>query len=201
MSNTRTIEKDGYRRTEYFIFCLYCGAEKWAVRKIAKYCSQKCQMDYEYANNKRSGKTTSEAAHQTLRKRGHYKRDNSYLILNNPATKEGVGDKISVTKTGVRVPKLQGANHWNWRGGVDKGVWFTWEYKQWRKAVFKYDKYTCVKCGDDSGGNLEADHIKPKFLYPELMFDVNNGRTLCHDCHVKTPTYGIKVKSLIIPVR
>ena len=66
------------------------------------------------------------------------------------------------------------------------------EYKLWRTAVFERDNYTCVWCGDNKGGNLEADHIKPFVDYPELRFAIDNGRTLCHNCHKTTETYGFR---------
>jgi 5-methylcytosine-specific restriction endonuclease McrA len=66
------------------------------------------------------------------------------------------------------------------------------EYKQWRILVFKRDGYRCVICGDNKGGNLQADHIKDFALYPDLRLDVDNGRTLCKTCHRKTPNYGFK---------
>jgi len=65
------------------------------------------------------------------------------------------------------------------------------EYKLWRTRVFKRDNYQCVLGGNAHGTKLEADHIKPFALYPELRFDVNNGRTLCEDCHRATDTYGV----------
>lgn len=87
--------------------------------------------------------------------------------------------------------------HWNWKGGIirlHKTEKYlarrTMEYRIWREAVFKRDNYICVFCSYDRGGILEADHIKSWALYPELRFVVENGRTLCHDCHVKTETYG-----------
>jgi HNH endonuclease/NUMOD3 motif len=90
-----------------------------------------------------------------------------------------------------------GPQHPRWKGGIspenDK-IRHSFEYREWRDAVFARDNYTCVECGDDTGGNLEADHIKPFALFPDLRFDVNNGRTLCHDCHTKTPTYGRKAE-------
>lgn len=71
------------------------------------------------------------------------------------------------------------------------------EYKLWRKAVFERDNYTCVWCGikgNQTGGYLNADHIKPFSLFPELRFALDNGRTLCKPCHRKTDTYGNRIK-------
>jgi hypothetical protein len=57
----------------------------------------------------------------------------------------------------------------------------TIEYLIWRRAVLKRDGYTCQACG--SKENLEAHHLKGWILYPDLRFVVNNGWTLCIDCH------------------
>jgi hypothetical protein len=60
----------------------------------------------------------------------------------------------------------------------------------WRKAIFARDDFKCVMCGQ-RGGKLHADHIKPWSLYPELRFDLTNGRTLCRPCHIyKSGTWG-----------
>jgi 5-methylcytosine-specific restriction endonuclease McrA len=64
------------------------------------------------------------------------------------------------------------------------------DYRLWRERVFARDEYKCVLCG--AGGRLHADHIKPYSTHVELRYDVDNGRTLCIPCHVKTPTYGNK---------
>ena len=66
------------------------------------------------------------------------------------------------------------------------------EYKLWRKAVFERDNYTCKHC-NERGGELQADHIKPQSVFPELRLDLNNGQTLCRPCHLKTDTWGIRV--------
>ena len=69
------------------------------------------------------------------------------------------------------------------------------EYIEWRMAVFQLDGFMCVIGGKEHGNKLQADHIKPFAHFPELRFDINNGRTLCVECHYKTDTYGHKAKS------
>lgn len=67
------------------------------------------------------------------------------------------------------------------------------EYRLWRTAVYMRDDYTCQIC-NIKGGNLQADHIKPWSLYPELRYAIDNGRTLCVECHRNTDTFGNRIK-------
>ena len=92
---------------------------------------------------------------------------------------------------------MTGRNHHNWKGGItneNEKIRKSTEYKYWRSAVFERDNYTCQICKARSGSGktviLNADHIKPFALYPELRLDTKNGRTLCKQCHLKTETYG-----------
>lgn len=79
-----------------------------------------------------------------------------------------------------------------WKGGItplNKIIRRSSEFKLWREAVFKRDNWTCVWCLK-RGGILHPDHIKPFAYYPELRFAIDNGRTLCKTCHMKTDTWG-----------
>lgn len=58
----------------------------------------------------------------------------------------------------------------------------TADYKKWRMAVLERDGFRCVCCGQ-IGGTLHAHHIKPYANYPELRCEINNGITLCEECH------------------
>lgn len=103
-------------------------------------------------------------------------------------------DKISKAHMGK--PGLKGELASNWQGGKTpelKKLRNSTEYARWRKAVFERDNYTCVICSE-RGGWLEADHIKAFAHYPEHRFDINNGRTLCVDCHKQTDNYGWKAR-------
>lgn len=62
------------------------------------------------------------------------------------------------------------------------------EYKQWRLFVFQRDSYKCQIC-EKIGGELQVHHIKRFSQFPESRFDLNNGVTMCIDCHKKTDTY------------
>lgn len=123
--------------------------------------------------------------------------------------------RISVSSTGKKRPwvkghpkgwqhspetrkKLSGANNKFWKGGItpiNLVIRNSAEYKLWRIAVFARDSYTCVWCGI-KGGTLNADHIKPFALYPELRFAIDNGRTLCVPCHKTTDTFARNIKNM-----
>lgn len=55
------------------------------------------------------------------------------------------------------------------------------KYKSWKQNVLSRDNYICQRCG--SKDNLVAHHIKPFAVNKELRFDINNGITLCQNCH------------------
>ena len=124
-----------------------------------------------------------------------------HLIKHSEETKK----KISISgkgripwNKGKKVLQITGKNHFAWKGGIyDKDRKIDMgrkNYREWRKAVFARDNCECVWCG--STENLNADHIKSYSLYPELKYEVSNGRVLCESCHKTTDTYGSKLRLL-----
>lgn len=92
--------------------------------------------------------------------------------------------KMSLAKKGKKC-------HW-WKGGISKEndkIKKSIEYRLWREAVFARDNWTCHEC-KIKGGKLHPHHIKSFSKYPKLRFSIDNGVTLCKNCHKKTDTYG-----------
>lgn len=76
----------------------------------------------------------------------------------------------------------RGSESPNWRGGHNFRLHS--QYKEWRLMVFGRDNYTCQSC-EERGVYLEAHHILPCRDFPEKIYDVDNGITLCQVCHGK----------------
>ena len=107
-----------------------------------------------------------------------------------PWNKGKRGSQIAWNK-GIKMPQFSGINHPQWQGGITsthQKLRNSFEMKEWRKHVFARDNYVCQACGQKASGNLVADHELPFALYPDLRFEVLNGRTLCEPCHHKIPT-------------
>jgi 5-methylcytosine-specific restriction endonuclease McrA len=95
---------------------------------------------------------------------------------------------------------LGGSKSHLWRGGItaqNTKVRNSFVTRLWRESVFKRDDYTCQECGQ-RGGQLHAHHLKPFSSYPESRFDVENGQTLCVECHKKTDTYLNKTRRSVV---
>ena len=85
----------------------------------------------------------------------------------------------------LRTARRGPANN-NWKGGRSsevKAIRQSAEYRMWRATVFECDGYRCRDCGDSQGGNLEAHHLVARVDRPDLVFVVDNGLTLCRQCH------------------
>jgi len=86
----------------------------------------------------------------------------------------------------LKIDRYKGEENPNWQGGISTETQLMRtcsKTKTWRTAVFKRDNYTCQKCGNKKSGSFNAHHIRSFKNYPELRFEVDNGITLCKDCH------------------
>lgn len=90
-----------------------------------------------------------------------------------------------------------GENSPRWQGGcdLDERTRFmqTPKYREWRKSVFKRDNFTCQICQKKKSGRLNAHHIKSYRDFPDLRLEVNNGITLCNECHRKLHSNKIEL--------
>lgn len=175
--------------------------KNWFVRR--KYCSKKCTDDSPRTKETRTkqriikigkpswnkGKHLSEAHKKALRKK------------HKPLSIE-TRKKMSLYRKGRKLPLLwrinislgqKGSKGSNWQGGLTpiyETIRHSMEYREWRRKVYERDNYTCIEC-NKRGGKLNADHIQPFSIFPELRFEISNGRTLCVPCHRKTDTWGV----------
>lgn len=74
----------------------------------------------------------------------------------------------------------QRENHVEWTGG--QGERMNPEAYRWRKSVLERDHGFCRLCLSQK--NLEVHHIVRFGADPKRRWDVDNGITLCHQCHV-----------------
>lgn len=171
--------------------CKVCG-KKFLVPKCreynAKFCSTSCQLK-SLREKPVWNKGLNKFSDYRLKKLSDF----NILLKIRPHQpigfrhSENTRKKISAIQQGLKVE--------NWKGYLEPKntrIRKSTEYKLWRVAVFQRDNFTCVWCGI-TGIYVQADHIKPFSLFPELRFAIDNGRTLCKSCHKKTDTYGRKV--------
>lgn len=79
-------------------------------------------------------------------------------------------------------------NAYNWKGGIynteSEAFRKTYAFKKWRKDVFVRDHYTCQCCGKISS-KLNAHHLDGYNWCVDKRVDVDNGITLCKECHLE----------------
>ncbi len=149
--------------------CLVCGKKFRAIKdykeKKQKYCSKGCW-------SKRA----------TIIKKCKY--CNKNIKTSKSINKKYCNNKCRDMDYRER---LKGKNAPAWKGGKTKEskcMRTRKAYRVWRESVFKRDDWTCQR-GGAKGVYLEAHHIKEISKFPELIYDVDNGETLCLGCHQK----------------
>ncbi len=162
----------------------------------SKYCSMKCNSE---SKKGRSGYWLGKKRVNTWSKgiklSEEHKRKMVEARLKNGTYRKLTPEERLIRKNNPNVPR--GKNHYKWRGGITPEqikIRNSLNMKFWREAIFKRDNWTCQEC-KTRGKRLNAHHIKPFALFPELHFAIDNGVTLCWDCHKKTPNFGGRVRN------
>lgn len=172
--------KKNYQNTT----CLVCGnvfyRRTHGGQSIPKYCSQICYRKSGSCGGFKKGHTTNIGRKRTIEAR---KKTSLALIGHKIFNPEK--SSIGWFKKG-NTPHNKG----NSTPSKSRQLRNNGEYRHWVKKVILRDK-KCVFCG--SVNRLEADHIEPLSKHPEKSYDVQNGRTLCRNCHKQTETYGGKL--------
>ena len=157
---------------KYMFNCLYCGKTINTSDNRNIFCSKRCVMKHVWINKDMSNSINA------LLKYGK-----SYRFKN--------GEHHSLkTEYKYNDTRITGKNNHNWKGGItplNKKIRKCQKWKKWRLQVFERDNYTCQYC-KLKGVFLHPHHLKPVFmcidtLDLESIFDVNNGLTLCVECH------------------
>ena len=94
--------------------------------------------------------------------------------------------RMSNNMLGKKHPNATGPLNHNWKGGVLSSIdklRKTTQWYEWRDKVYKRDNYTCQLCSNKDV-YLNPHHIFKKHKYLDLVFDINNGITLCKECHL-----------------
>lgn len=162
---------------------------------------------------KKGRKPSSEEMQKVLASREGYK--------HSSRTKEKISSSIKKIWESGKMKGVfpKGENHHWWKNGASNFcslIENSSEYRTWRKEVFLRDGRKCTQC--KSNDRINAHHIKAlSVLYQDFLkqynqfspiedkeilirlaqsykpfWDINNGLTLCEECHKKTDTFGAK---------
>lgn len=140
--------------------------------KDQRYCSRECSVVPKKKNR----------VSQVCLKCGKEFLTTQYRVAN------GEGKFCSVTCAAIGRNKEnypRGAQSTLWKGGITPENQLARghaDYIAWRKSIFSRDGYKCYICGEEKP-RLNAHHIIPFSESKELRTNMENGVTLCLECH------------------
>lgn len=190
--------------------CKICN--KLLIKYQKKYCSRKCQHKSLKENKNAKGHKFINY-HKNIAKMKEVNKGNKYTLgykhtnkskqKIKEASKNNWKNKEFRLKTGKKIReglvKHYQEKNGEIMGNIKSQIRSSFQYNDWRINIFKRDNYSCQHCGK-SNCYLEAHHkmqflaIIKKYDIKTLdgafkckkLWDVNNGITLCKDCHNKT---------------
>lgn len=215
-SNKDRIKYFNGDRKKYNHVCEKCGLDFKSVNSKQKYCSYKCSIESRIKIYNRK----CVMCHKDYKPRTNNSKYCSRECRAKADLKERLifncsfcGNEVKILKSQISNKKrifcskkcvhngnsifYRGENSPSWNPNItqeerEKMRHYD-EYNDWRKKIFARDNYTCQCCGDNNGGNLRAHHYLNYSEHPSLRTDINNGITLCKECHKEFhDTYGYK---------
>lgn len=125
-------------------------------------------------------------------------------------TRESIRNKLKGRHVSPATEFKKGERSGNWKGGISSlyfSIRSSDKYKLWRSEIYQRDRWACQTCGGKR--DIEMHHIinfagiieKYKIRSLEeaekcnLLWDLNNGVTLCKDCHKLITRKKVKVRN------
>lgn len=185
--------------------CIRCGKEfkitNAALRGLpgrGKYCSLNCKNPIIVKNCKNCGaefRVSPNSKRKFCSKSCGDKSDRKVTAILETVERSRSGDLrekfINAIKERSKSDRWKSSPHfqrgskhpkYNGKRSERQGEMRRYAYHQWRKKVFERDNYTCQRCFA-RGGRLNAHHIEPWASNPEKRYSIENGVTLCYECH------------------
>lgn len=170
-----------FNDTRKIVECKNCGKAFKQKRPKQMYCCNECRLHRKNKNKYELVKC--DFCGKEFEKLKCYTKDKTHLYCSNECRWNG----FSKFYSGENSPEYNHDKPLEERLKDRKYI----EYYEWRKQVYEKDNYTCQCCGDNKGGNLVAHHILNYSEHDNLKIDINNGITLCKNCHkLFHDTYG-----------
>lgn len=172
LNQCKKCKYEKYRNSKTFI-CKHCDKEFHSHDKNAKFCSRECSNLHKTTSIKINCEFCGKEMlyEQNLLKRNkhyfcsrecclHYKTNNNYFKgENNPRYNHNLTNEEREQKRNYE------------------------EYIKWRKLVYERDNYTCQCCRGTKSNSFNAHHLNSYDWCKKERTSVDNGVTLCNECH------------------
>lgn len=182
-----------------------------------KFCSKSCSAKFRKVGlSTRFSKERHYVPHTAVKTGQHLSPKTQFKKGNVPWHKNKKGLMPTPWNKGKRFSQISGEKHHNWKGGIsplNHIIRSLPEMKAWKISILKRDLFTCVLCKRRRVAGdrviLNVDHF-PKPFYKIIkennitsiskalkcldLWNIENGRTLCVECH--TNTKGINQHNL-----
>lgn len=149
--------------------CISCGTEKTTkaqrLNARCKPCASKEANGRPDVREKNSAAQKRRACDPTILAKMKAVQNQPELRINKSLRAGGDGDIERMNRKRLHIEEYRSKPHF-----------------KWSLAVKERDGYICKHCGSNRW--LHAHHIKPKAMHPELALEIDNGLTLCRDCHL-----------------